>query len=103
MMPTPIRDFVRRLPQLCCARLRAGLLDTFPLLCPPCGAEMRILACITEAAPVRRILTDIGEPPHSTALAPVREPLDRDEGIEPLPDCHAVMYPEPELDPRLSG
>ena len=33
-----------------------------PLTCPNCGADMRIVAYITEAAPVDRILTRIGEP-----------------------------------------
>jgi hypothetical protein len=40
----------------------APLMDEmlFPLTCMRCGAEMRIVAFITEATPVRRMLAHIG-------------------------------------------
>jgi hypothetical protein len=42
--------------------LLARIYEAFPLTCPQCGTEMRIVAFITEAAPVQRILSHIGEP-----------------------------------------
>ena len=44
----------------------------FPLLCPMCGEQMRIIAFITEGAQIRRILDHIGvdsEPPHISGHA----------------------------------
>jgi hypothetical protein len=39
----------------------ARLFASLPLVCPNCGANMRIIACITEAAPVAQILTAVAE------------------------------------------
>ena len=47
--------------------LLARIYEAFPLTCPRCGAEMRIIAFITEAVDVRAILEPVGEsatPPH---------------------------------------
>ena len=41
---------------------------------PKCGAEMRIIAFITEAPSVREILAHLGEPPSPPRLAPARGP-----------------------------
>jgi hypothetical protein len=46
--------------------LLARPFESLPLVCPDCGADMRIIAFITEAAPVEQLLTPIGEPPTST-------------------------------------
>lgn len=42
--------------------LLARIYEACPLTCAKCGAEMRIIAFVTEAAPVERILNHIGEP-----------------------------------------
>jgi len=42
--------------------LLARIDEAFPLTCPPCGAEMRIVTFLTEASPVQRILNHTGEP-----------------------------------------
>jgi hypothetical protein len=49
--------------------LLARLFESLPLVCPNCGADMRIIAFITEAAPVQQILTHIGEPPRRPGAA----------------------------------
>ena len=54
------------------AALIARLFLTLPLVCPRCGADMRILAFITETAPVRRILNHIGEPAEPPRISPAR-------------------------------
>ena len=50
--------------------LLARLFESLPLGCPDCGADMRIIAFIPEAAPIEHILTHIGEPPHAPASDP---------------------------------
>jgi hypothetical protein len=44
------------------ARLLARIYEVFPLQCPDCGADMRILAFLTEAEPVQAILRHLGLP-----------------------------------------
>ena len=38
----------------------ARLFESLPLTCPNCGADMRLIAFITDAAPIERTLTHIG-------------------------------------------
>ncbi|BCU06382.1 hypothetical protein Atep_10590 [Allochromatium tepidum] len=56
------------------AMLPARLFESLPLVCPNCGADMRIIAFITEATPVERILTHLGEPPRPPPISPTRRP-----------------------------
>jgi hypothetical protein len=58
---------------------------------------MRIVAFITEAAPVVRILTHIGEPARSPPTAPARGPPAWDDALaDALPDWNTLAQPEPE-------
>ncbi len=50
---------------------------SLPLTCPNCGADRRIIAFVTDAAPVERILTHSGEPPRPP---PSPLPVDRPTG-----------------------
>lgn len=56
------------------ALLLARIHEAFPLLCPKCGGEMRIIAFITEAVAVRDILAHLGEPTAPPRMAPARGP-----------------------------
>lgn len=56
------------------AMLLARIYEAFPLTCPKCGAQMRIIAFITEASSVRQILNHIGEPCTPPRIAPARGP-----------------------------
>jgi len=79
------------------AMLLARLFESLPLTCPHCGADMRIVAFITEAAPVQRILNHIGEPAKPPRIAPARGPPMWDEGLaEAVPDWDTLAQPEPE-------
>ena len=93
------------------AMLLARIYEAFPLTCPTCGTEMRIVAFITETAPVQRMLSHIGEPALPPRIAPARGPpsweeedsettfLDEERGTgDPL------LQPEPEheFDQRIS-
>ena len=44
------------------ARLPARIYESAPLACPQCGADMRIIAFVTDGVSVRGILEHIGEP-----------------------------------------
>jgi hypothetical protein len=93
------------------AMLLARIYEAFPLSCPQCGSQMRIVAFITEAAPVQRILRQIGEPATPAPIAPVRGPPpweDEQSGVVFLDEERfrgdPVAQPEPEydFDQRLS-
>lgn len=49
------------------AMLIARIYDVFPLVCPQCGGELKIVAFLTEADPIQRILIYIDDP--ATPLA----------------------------------
>jgi hypothetical protein len=46
----------------------------FPLLCPICGGQMRIIAFITYSAEIRHILERIGAEAEPPRIAPARGP-----------------------------
>ena len=56
------------------AMLLARLYEVFPLLCPSCGAPMRIIAFITDTPAIRQILDHLGEPSTPPPLATARGP-----------------------------
>ena len=43
------------------AKLMARVGEEFPLECPACGGDIRLIAFITEPGPIRKILTHLGE------------------------------------------
>ena len=74
------------------AVLIARIYEVFPLLCPLCGGQMRLIAFITEGTQIRRILDHIGvdsEPPH---ISPARGPALWD-------DCDAQMDDGAQIEP----
>ena len=84
------------------AMLLARLFEALPLVCPNGGANLRIIAFITEAAPVEQILLALGEPPRPPPISPARGPPAWDEAPEPAPDWDLVAQPEPEFDQRIT-
>ena len=97
------------------AVLIARIYEVFPLLCPLCGGQMRIIAFITHSAEIRQILDHIGvqsEPPN---IAPARGPpmwedcdAQMGEGAQVEPDWAndwagaAQPAPDYELDQRIN-
>ena len=88
------------------AVLIARIYEVFPLPCPLCGGQMRIIAFITRSADIRQILDQHGvqtEPPN---MAPARgRPLwdDHDEaqagqGAQGEPDWDLVGQPAPDYE-----
>ena len=43
----------------------------FPLECPGCGGDIRLIALITDLGPIRKILTHLGEPLEPPPVSPV--------------------------------
>ncbi len=56
------------------AVLIARIYEVFPLVCPSCGGNMRILAFVTEGVQIRRILKHIGVDAQAPPIAPARGP-----------------------------
>jgi hypothetical protein len=96
------------------ARLIARIYEVFPLRCPDCGSDMRILAFLTDPEPVGAILRCLDLPHTAPRLSPARAPpqvaleLDTDHAapVDPLPaddfDQTPALDPaEPEPVPEL--
>ena len=93
------------------AVLIARIYEVFPLLCPMCGGQMRLIAFVTEGTQIRKILDHIGvdsEPPH---ISPARAPplwddcdAQTDEGVHIEPDWDLAAQPAPdfEVDQRIN-
>ena len=95
------------------AVLIARIYEVFPLLCPLCGGQMRLIAFITQGTQIRRILDHIGvdsEPPH---ISPARGPplwddcsdAQMDDGAQIQPadwDLAAQPAPDYEVDQRVN-
>ena len=75
--------------------LLARIYEVFPLTCPFCHAELRIIAFITEPAAVRQILQHLGEPTRSPRFAPARGPPLWEAVTAPV-----TAPPPPDHDPR---
>lgn len=93
------------------AVLIARIYEVFPLLCPLCGGQMRIIALITHSADIRHILEHIGVDSEPPRIKPARGPPLWDacdaqggEGMEPVPDWDeaAQLVPDFEVDQRIS-
>ena len=48
--------------------------EEFPLECPHCGGDIRLIAFITEPGPIRKILTHLAEPLEPPPISPARGP-----------------------------
>ena len=48
--------------------------EEFPLECPACGGDIRLIAFITEPGAIRKILTHLGEPLEPPPVSPARGP-----------------------------
>ena len=56
------------------AKLMARVGEEFPLECPRCGGDIRLIAFITDPGPIRKILAHRGEPLEPPLLSPARGP-----------------------------
>ena len=80
------------------AKLMARVGEEFPLECPACGGDIRLIAFITEPGPFRKILTHLGEPLAPPPVSPARgPPTDWGELIQAHDDREAVQVLPDEL------
>jgi len=56
------------------AKLLARIAEAFPLVCPACGGDIRLIAFITDPGPIRKILRAVGEPVEPPPVSPARGP-----------------------------
>jgi hypothetical protein len=86
------------------ALLLARIYEVFPLRCALCGAQMRIIAFITEAPARHSVLTCLGEPTTPPEVAPARGPPLWEQAAQPLAHWEDAPAPVPEFvfDQRLS-
>jgi hypothetical protein len=56
------------------AKLLARVGEEFPLACPSCGGDIRLISFITAPRPIRKILTHLGEPLEPPHVSPARGP-----------------------------
>ena len=93
------------------AVLIARIFEVFPLLCPLCGGQMRLIAFITEGVQIRKILDHIGVDPDPPHISPARGPplwddcdTQTDDGVHMEPDWDLAPQAAPdfEVDQRVS-
>lgn len=94
-----IKDFFRQM-------------QVFPLLCPLCGGQMRLIAFITEGVQIRKILDHIGVDSEPAHISPARGPPLWDDcgdahviggvAAETDWDLAAQVAPDFEVDQRIN-
>jgi hypothetical protein len=86
------------------AVLLARIFEILPLRCALCGAQMRLIAFVTEPPAVKTILAHLGEPTTPPQLARARGPPLWDPAPEPMANWDAAPAPVPDFvfDQRLS-
>lgn len=91
------------------AMLLTRIYEALPLVCPICQAQMRIIAFITDAGTVRKILDHLGESAQPPRIAPARGPplweaarASEQAGNDPQWDSAAQPEPEFEFDQRIA-
>ena len=93
------------------AVLIARIYEVFPLVCPICGAQVRIIAFITHSAGMRQILNHISVESEPPPIAPARGPqlwtdcdAQQSEGTQIVPEWELPAQPAPdyEVDQRVN-
>ena len=82
----------------------ARIYEVFPLICPNCGGQMRIIAFITFCADIHKILEHIGVEPEAPRITPARGPTlwdecgaqAADDGVAAEPDWDTSNQSPPE-------
>ncbi len=82
----------------------ARIYEVFPLICPMCGSQMRIIAFITFSADIHKILEHIGVDSQAPRITPARGPplwegegaQEMGEGVEALPDWDMANQSPPD-------
>jgi hypothetical protein len=70
--------------------------EGFPLECPNCGGDIRLIAFITEPGPIRKILKHLGEPLKPPPVSPARGPLIDWGELVQVRDDRAIFQASPD-------
>jgi hypothetical protein len=79
------------------AKLMARAGEEFPLACPTCGGDIRLIAFITDPGPIRKLLTRLGEPLEPPPIAAARGPPDWYELVQAQDDRDVFQASSDEL------
>ncbi len=72
--------------------------EEFPVACPGCGGDIRLIAFITDPGPIRKILPHLGEPLEPTPVSPARgPPTDWEELVQIHDECDVTQTSPDEL------
>ena len=82
------------------AKLMARVGEKFPLECPACGGDIRLIAFITEPGPIRKILTHLGEPLEPPPISPARGPPTEWHELVQVHDDGDVFQASPDFSAR---
>ena len=83
------------------AKLMARVGEEFPLECPACGGDIRLIAFITEPGPIRKILTHLGEPLEPPPVSPARGPPTDWVELVQAHDDRAIFQASPDELPAI--
>ena len=79
-------------------KLMARVGEEFPVACPGCGGDIRLIAFITDPGPIRKILTHLGEPLEPPPVSPARgPPTDWGELVQVHNECDVTQTSPDEL------
>ena len=78
------------------AKRKSRVGEEFPLECPNCGGDIRLIAFITEPGPIRKILTHLGEPLEPPPLSPARGPPTAWGELMQMHDDRAIFQASPD-------
>ena len=74
--------------------------EEFPLACPNCGGDIRLIAFITEPGPIRKIRTHLGEPLEPPLAPACDPPTDWGELVQ-THDDRAIFQASPDELPAI--
>ena len=83
------------------AKLMARVGEEFPLECPACGGDIRLIAFITEPGPIRKILTHLDEPLEPPPVSPARGPPTDWVELVQAHDDRAIFQASPDELPAI--
>ncbi len=83
------------------AILLAWIYNLFPLLCPECGAEMRVIAVIQDKPVIKKILESVSEPTEPPAFSPAHGPPGWDDYV-PIDERDGLSVPDYEFNQCVS-
>ena len=77
-------------------KLLARIAEEFPLACPICGGDIRLIAFIIDPGTIRNILPHVGEPVEPPRVSPARGPPTEWTELVQVHDDRDVMQHSPD-------